>query len=381
MKIFSLVLNSVEFDSRVLKTAKTLSVYGDVTVFGLREAPDQPRLIAEGDYKILRPTAYAKRKGRGLGKRLAQGSAYLRYLFTVSIAARKGDVVICNDLTALLVGLLAKLYRPLLKLVYDSHEYQAHTRWVSPRKRWIIQWAERFALRFTAANVVVSPSIARAYVQDHGIKLPFVVMNCPRHQITAPTGRLRTKINAAPDDRILLFQGGLTEGRGIEQMLAAFALMQDSKLRLVFMGYGPLETKIQIAANTDHRVALVPAVPPGEVLEHTADADFGLCFLSDDCLNHRYALPNKVFEYLMAGVPVIVNDLVEVRQIIEHYAAGLVVPDVSLSAFAEVLEGLPSYRRPDFLAKLPELRATYCWEQQAQVWEGIMTDLGLERRK
>lgn len=380
MKIFSLVLNSIEFDSRVQKTAKTLAAYGDVTIFGLRDSPDQPRQIAGVNYQIARPIAYAKGNSRGLRKRLAQVSAYLRYLCVVGSAASKGDVVVCNDLTALPVGLLAKLCRPSLKLVYDSHEYQAHTRWVGRRKRRVIQALERFCLRFTAANVVVSPSIARAYVQDYGISLPYVVMNCPPQQAPAPTGRLREKIGAAPGDRLLLFQGGLTPGRGIEQMLEAFDLIQEPDLRLVFMGYGPLTARIQAVVQRDQRVALVPAVPSEEVLEHTVDAEFGLCFLIDDCLNHRYALPNKVFEYLMAGVPVVANDLVEVRQLIERHNAGVIVPNVGVPDLVAALKALSDYKRPEFLSGLGELRALYSWEQQALVWNGIMTDLGLERR-
>lgn len=381
MKIFSLVLNSVEFDSRVRKTAATLSAYGDVTVFGLRDTPGQSVQIAGTDYQIVRSIAYAKGNTRGLRKRLAQTSAYLRYLCVVGFAARKGEVVVCNDLTALPVGLLAKLFRPSLKLVYDSHEYQAHTRWVGPRKRRVIQALERFALRFTAANVVVSPSIARAYVQDYGIAPPHVVMNCPPRRDAMPTGKLRTKIASSPDSRLVLFQGGLTQGRGIEQLLEAFSLVPHPNVHLVFMGYGPLEIRIQAARQSDSRISLVPAVPPEEVLDHTADADFGLSFLIDDCINHRYALPNKVFEYLMAGVPVLVNDLVEVRQIIEEYSAGLVVPEISVPALARVLNALPDYDRADFLANLPELRSRYSWEEQAKVWEVIMADLGLERRK
>lgn len=381
MRIFSLVLNSVEFDSRVRKTAKTLSAFGNVTVWGLRDSPDQSPIISGADYLIERPITYAKGARHGLSKRLAQASAYLRYLVKVGFTARKGNVVICNDLATLPVGLVAKLFHPSLKLVYDSHEYQAHTRWVAPLKRWMIQQIEGFALRFTAVNVVVSPTIAKAYSRDYGIALPRVVMNCPPRLDSAPIGRLREKIFADPDDRIVLFQGGLTEGRGIEQILESFAQLSQPNMRLVFIGYGPLATRIQAAAKADRRIALVPAVPPGELLEYTIDADFGLCFLNDDCLNHCYALPNKIFEYLMAGVPVVVNNLVEVRQIIERYAAGLIVNDISVPALVAALKALPEFKRTHFLTCLPELRATYNWEQQAKVWEGIMSELGVKRSK
>lgn len=381
MRIFSLVLNSVEFDSRVRKTAKTLSAFGNVTVWGLRDSPDQSPIISGADYLIERPITYAKGARHGLSKRLAQASAYLRYLVKVGFTARKGNVVICNDLATLPVGLVAKFFHPSLKLVYDSHEYQAHTRWVSPLKRWFIQKIERFALRFTAANVVVSPSIAKAYSQDYRIALPHVVMNCPQQENCHSTGRLRTKIGAHPRDCILLYQGGLSEGRGIEQILAAFRELPNPKMHLVFMGYGPFESLIRTAAEYDDRIKLVNAVPPDEVLSYTADADFGFCYLSDPCLNYQYSLPNKVFEYLMSGVPIVANNLIEVRQIIERYAAGLVVNDISVPALVAALKALPEFKRTHFLTCLPELRATYNWEQQAKVWEEIMSDLGAKRCK
>lgn len=378
MKIFSLVLNSVEFDSRVLKTAKTLSAYGDVTIIGLRDDPKQTTKLSADGFEIERRIAYSKPNKPGIRKRIAQASAYLRYVIAVSLQARKGEVVVCNDLATLPVGLLAKIFQPTLKIVYDCHEYQAHTRWIGPYKRRIVQLFESFALRFTAATIVVSPSIAKAYAEDYNIPEPFVVMNCPPLKDSSPTGLLRKKIGASTDDFIILFQGGLTEGRGIEQMLEAFKQVTHSNLRLVYMGFGPLAAKIESSAKQDSRIALISAVAPSEVLAHSADANFGICFLIDDCLNHRYALPNKVFEYLMAGVPVLVNNLVEVRQLVDQFSVGIVIPELTSSEILRSLERLPDFDSKSFSAQLPELQRKFSWDQQAKVWDRIMADLNRE---
>ncbi len=376
MNVFSLVLNSVEHDSRVQKTAQSLSRYGMVTVLGLRHSGSQPISEAKGDYSIRRICTYKRSRIPGIVKRLRQAYSLLHYWYSATLIARKGQLVVCNDVWTLPVGLMVKLLKPRVKIVYDSHEYQTQTHWVGPLQCLLIMTMERVALRFVSATIVVSPSIARAYKEDYGIAQPVVVMNCPVLSSNARSGRLREQIAAGPDNFIFLYQGGLTPQRGIEQIITAFRSITDQRLRLVFLGQGPLEADIRVHAAHDCRVVLLKPVPPSELLMYTADADFGLCLLSHSCLNHYYSLPNKLFEYLMAGVPVIASDLLEVRSVLERFHAGIIANDLSTSSLAKALSDATSFNRTRFVQELAQLRMNLCWETQEEVWKGVLTQLG-----
>jgi len=96
---------------------------------------------------------------------------------------------------------------------------------------------------------------------------------------------------------------------------------------LVVMGYGALEDEVKEAAAKASNIHFQPAVPPDEVLYYTSSADIGLCLIENTCLSYYYSLPNKLFEYLLSGLPVLVNDMPEQRRIVEEFKCGWVVPE------------------------------------------------------
>lgn len=377
-KIYSLVLNSVDHDSRVRKTAATLSQFGEVEVLGLRGGNNAAGIVSQGDYKVRRVVRYSPHEGGRVGKVVRQLAAYVGFCCDAVMRIRGGDLVVCNDIATLPLGVAVQFLHPALKVVYDSHEYQAQARWVGRVKRAVIRLIEKICLPFTSEIVVVSPSIGEAYARDYDIPKPRVVMNCPPLARALPSGKLRAQVGGA-DSWILLYQGGLAQGRGLELIIEAFSQLHKINARLVFMGFGPLEHHIREAAETDARIVLVPAVPPEEVLSYTADADFGLCVLPDDCLNHKYCLPNKLFEYLMAGVPVLANDLIEVRRVVEEGKAGVIASFTSLQAATGAIEQALAFEQSQFRGLLESIRSKYCWAEQAQVWEDILMQLGFEK--
>ena len=137
------------------------------------------------------------------------------------------------------------------------------------------------------------------------------------HKIDAETvkvtalgkGRLRQALGLGSDDFIALYQGAFTINRGIEELLAMSGKLQGSRIQLVFMGYGKLQDSIAETASSSENVHFQPAVPYQEMLQYTKDADVGLVSVRPICLSYLYCLPNKLFECIQAGVPVLVNDL------------------------------------------------------------------------
>jgi glycosyltransferase involved in cell wall biosynthesis len=120
--------------------------------------------------------------------------------------------------------------------------------------------------------------------------------------------------------KILLYQGGLQSGRGIPVMLDAARTLND--VAFVFMGNGPLKTDILSAASHTPNVFHIPAVPVDEILEWSASADVGATLIENYGTSYYYSLPNKLFEYIRAGIPVIGSNFPEIGAIINQYQIG-----------------------------------------------------------
>jgi glycosyltransferase involved in cell wall biosynthesis len=166
----------------------------------------------------------------------------------------------------------------------------------------------------------------------------------------------------------VLYQGGFSRDRGIEQLLAAIDAVPGATL--VLMGYGVLEGWLREveAGRTDRRVRVMRAVPPSELLAWVRAADVVAMPIQPSTLNHRLTTPNKLFEALAAGVPVVASDLPGMAPIVRSTGAGQVVdpadPAAIATALRSILERPPqertSLRRTAHLAA----RETYNWDAQ-----------------
>lgn len=226
------------------------------------------------------------------------------------------------------------------RLVFDARELYTHLP-STTRRPWVrATWEVIQHLHIHRANCIytVSESIAQHLQKKHNTQNICLMRNIPAPQAAAPTRSLRERLALPPNVTIILHQGNLQKHRGATMMVEA--MLHTDNAVLVFMGHGPLRSDIEhLVQNLDlqAKVRFIDPVPPEKLLSVTASADLGLTFLEDCCLNHRYALPNKLFEYLAAGVPVIASDLPEISQIIQRFSVGCVVPPGNTKALAAAL--------------------------------------------
>ncbi len=156
-------------------------------------------------------------------------------------------------------------------------------------------------------------------------------------------------------------------GRGVEGLLKAFAAQDDGAHVLVLMGYGELTPLAKEFAEKHANIFVHPAVPPEVVLEYTASADVGVAYIDNPSLNDRYCLPNKLFEYIMAGLPVLVNDAPEMKRLVNGREIGAVLSELSPTSINLALAEVARRPRADLAANLSSTAADYCWENEARV--------------
>lgn len=175
--------------------------------------------------------------------------------------------------------------------------------------------------------IVVCDKIAGWYVENYPFMKDkiFVIRNIPEvfDDISTLKADLKQEFNIPDNSLLFIYQGGFFNGRGIKIMLDAFVGLPDKYV--VFMGFGPLVELISQYTRSYPNIFLKEAVPPSELIAYTRTADVGISLIENICLSYYYALPNKVFEYSMAGVPLIVSDFPEMSSYVDHYKIGWTV--------------------------------------------------------
>ncbi|OGN84007.1 MAG: hypothetical protein A2X23_04000 [Chloroflexi bacterium GWC2_73_18] len=226
------------------------------------------------------------------------------------------------------------------RLVYDSHElYLESGRMAEVRglRRRLLERSEGRLARRADAVVTVNEGIAAELWRRYRLaRTPLVVMNCPPRwhpeagEEPPPSDRLRATLALPTDRRILLYQGAFSPDRGLERIPRALLAPGLEAAVAVFLGYGPLRDELEALAADPRfggRLFVLDAVPPDELLEWTASADVSLIPTQPGTLNNRLTSPNKLFESLAAGVPVVVSRLPVVERLVADLDVGELVGD------------------------------------------------------
>jgi glycosyltransferase involved in cell wall biosynthesis len=315
-------LGPPRFASRVLKITGTLIRRG---IF------DRIVIIAtDGDHGPARESLGLGREAWRVGRRytgenasaLAKGFGILLWSLSVIRALASQDITYVNShsLSVLPLCVVLKVLKRA-KLVYDTHELETETVAAGKVRRIASKLIERSLMGFVDEVSVVNDAIAKWYQGSYNRKV-WVVKNVPHQTEAAPvrTYKLRRQLQIGDNELVFLYQGGMSRGRGIHLLLEAFASVPDR--HLVFLGNGDLAATVQAYSRKVRNIHHHPAVSPHQLNEYTPDADVGLCTFENVCLNHYLALPNKLFEYLVCGIPVLVSDFPEMCRVVSDLDCG-----------------------------------------------------------
>ncbi len=320
------VLNNFKNDSRVLKEAQTLKNKGYcVKVVALHEEPLLEYDSVSGIFThriIIKTKSWSKRK-------IVQVIKYIEFMFKFIKKYKNSDIIHCNDLDTLPIGVFIKLFfNKKVKIVYDAHEFEINQKpYQSKISIKLLYFLEKFLIKYADACFTVGVSIANEYCRTYHIK-PTVLYNAPRLIAPKKTNFFREKFCIDKKSIIMLYQGGLSRGRGLELLLDAFMVRKDDKVVIIFMGYGELEGYIKDLAAKCGNIFYHEAVPSNELLDYTSAADIAtVSYVNNNCLNYYYCMPNKFFEYTMAGLPVLVSNLKDLSENVKKYNLGVVVDE------------------------------------------------------
>lgn len=340
-----LLQRTSRFDNRVLREARALAAAGHaVTIVELAPVDGASEPVAPGVSRLsaLPPPAVKRRIPFKL-HRLVSG-------FTIARAAARlqPDVVHAHDVAMLPSGWLAARLSGAL-LVYDTHEFARGVAYRTRAFALLVRLVERLFVPRADAVITVSGGIAARLAELYRLRrAPVVVRNTADAAGSTDGPGLRAEIGVDSGIPLVLHQGAPARDRGCFTLARAVERLDG--VHLVFLGEGQPEFMAQLRSASNGRVHFVPTRPPEQLLAATAEADVGVTLLEDVCENHRLALPNKVFEYVAAGIPVVASDLPELRSLVDGYGIGVLVDPADPESVAGGIAAALADPRADAIA-------------------------------
>ncbi|MDD3742976.1 MAG: glycosyltransferase [Lentimicrobiaceae bacterium] len=251
----------------------------------------------------------------------------------------KCRLLVSNDLDTLPANFMAHLLKSV-PLVYDSHEFYTETPELvnRPLVKGIWERIEKFIFPRLNDIITVNESIAGLYLKKYNKPL-YVVRNIPSAVGLVPK-LSRDELQLPADKRIIILQGaGLNIQRGAEEAIEAMQYLHHTVLLIIGSG-DVIETLKTMATHPEisGKVLFRDKMPYLRLMAHTQHADLGLTLDKDTNLNYRFSLPNKLFDYIHAGVPVLASNLPEIARIINHYHIGRITDSHEPKKLAVLME-------------------------------------------
>lgn len=351
-RIIISVTSDLATDQRVLKVARSCFVNGyDVLLIG-RKLKNSSPLNLPFKYKRMQllfnhsALFYAEYNIR----------LFLILLFSCS------DILLSNDTDTLLANYLASKIRRK-KLVFDAHELFPEVPELVNRskKKYIWKKLEDWIFPHLSHSYTVCTSISEYYKKKYNIHMK-VVRNVPYYHYR---NKQNIKISY-PNKKIILYQGALNVGRGLEWVLEAMPFIENGVL--VIIGDGDIRQKLEEQTKTlklEDKVLFLGKIEAEKLHEYTPSAAIGLCLLENKGLSYYYALPNRIFDYIQAGVPVLATRFPEITTIVETYKTGVLINHYEPKYLAEVINNMleVSFDTNHFESVAKKL----CWEKEEKV--------------
>ncbi len=353
------VINCICFDQRVLKIAGTVNRLNcDITIIGRRL----------GDCCDAGSVPFKTKRFRMIFKRGFLFYAFFNIRLFFFLLFHRYDLLVANDLDTLIPNfLVSKLKR--IPLVYDSHEYFTGLPELIDRPfvRSVWKAVEKRIFPQLKYVMTVSEAIAELYENEYN-KRPVTIRNCSGSS-AGISAYSHKELGLSEDHLLLIFQGGgINIDKGGEELVDAANMTENVSLLIVGSGdvLPVLKQKVDML-NIGDRIKFIPKVPWEELMRFTKSADAGMCLEKDTNLNYRFSLPNKLFDYISAGIPVITGNLPEISRVILAYNCGIKIPSITPEEISKAIISLRDDN--DLLNKLKRnavnASASLNWEKEA----------------
>ncbi len=325
MNVLHLTHTDINSDSRILKEMHSLSKLDSYQVSGIGALMNKDHVSNNLDFINIYSIVLTSRKLIFLPSIIMHSLSVLELTYKMIFKAvkLKPKIIHCHDTLVLPLGAIVKLFTGA-KLIYDAHELESDKNSLTKTLGKMTLFVEKILWKFIDALIVVSPSIDKWYKDNVGKKHSEIILNSPVLESNVSIddkSYLREYFSISKNSKIFLYIGGLVDGRGIDLIVEAFK-NTDLKSSLVFLGYGKLSDDLKKLSQKYPNIYVHDAVPHEKVVSIAKSADVGLCLIQNVSLSDYYCLPNKLFEYCFAEIPVLASDFPDISYTVEKYSLG-----------------------------------------------------------
>lgn len=350
------VINDLVTDQRVHKVCTTLKNLGfDVVLVGRKQRASLD----------LAPREYRTHRMKLLFERGVLFYSFFQMRLFFYLLFRKHNVLVSNDLDTLMPNYLVSKLKGV-PLVYDSHEIFTEVPELVGQnfKQGVWRRVEKWIFPKLKNVFTVNQSISVWFYDKYKVR-PLVVRNMPRKGNETHATTTRAELNLPTDKKIVLLQGaGINVDRGSEELVEAMKFLPD--VHLLIVGSGDVIPQLQSIVTKERltdRVTFTGKVPHEALQKYTSIADLGVTLDKPTNINYRLSLPNKIFDYIRAGVPVLCSDLPEVARIVRDYKVGVVADSFDPKKLAETISNaLNSPEYQNWKANTKNAAEELCWE-------------------
>ncbi|MEI7723704.1 MAG: glycosyltransferase [Bacteroidota bacterium] len=376
MKLCIIVANSLRKDPRVIKQIRCAIDEGiDVHFVGFMDDNYNKEFLESVGchYSIIDLGKKYHGHLKSVIKTIYREFMHL-YLPIKTMVRIKPDVIHANDFNTLIQAYIAsKICK--CRVLYDSHEICAENIGIADKKirKNTIIVLEHLLLKRIGAMVSVSNAAAAYFSHKYKIQLPTVITNCP-YKSNMPIAK-----DKALDGFEALYQGQMYQGRGYEEFVRSAGFLKNN-ITLVIRGYGSIEgelRKIVADENLGNRVRFDGPVEIKDIVSKASESHLGVVLTQPLNINFKLTVSNKIFEYIHAGLPVLLSDIPEHRYLNEKFNFGIIVNEFSPTGIAECINFLATNPEKYNVLRNNAIKAsdTMCWENESKKLIGIYNRL------
>lgn len=330
-KVIVSVINDLVTDQRVARSCSVLNELNyDVLLVGREQKKSQP----------LQKRDYVCKRMKLLFEQGPQFYLFFNIRLFFVLLFHKADLLLANDLDTLLPNYLISKIKGI-PLIYDSHEIFCEVPELqsNPGKKKMWEGLESWIVPKLKCCITVNQSIANYFTEKYKVSFIFV-RNIPDYK-KIENLKSRSELNLPIEKKIIILQGaGINMHRGAEELVEAFQYLNDDYLLLI-IGSGDVIYQLKenvVKLGLQNKVKFIDRIPASELRHYTSNANLGVTIDKDSNMNYHFSLPNKVFDYMHAGIPILATKLPEIENLINKYHIGTFIENHEPKHIAEQIE-------------------------------------------
>ena len=374
MNILHITINPISLERRILNQVRSAIQHSHVVSVMYQEESSEDSGITNRDYTPI-PLRTPFHKGGPL--------KFMYYNWKVLRAGlnHEFDIIHAHDLWILPAATILSIWKKKA-LLYDAHEYYPGLEIFTRRKirKLLWTWSEKICIRRVENLITVSEPLGQLYRNRYHLSISVdVILNLPAYETPSPTKAV--KIPVSDDMLTVLYQGHFRPGRGLINLIEAIARVED--IQLVLIGGGELESELKKLThnlNIENRVSFMPYIPTDQLISTAAQADIGAVLFEPGSQNYAHALPNKFFEYVMAGLPVLASNIDTLDHYVNKYNFGITINPNDVQSISDCLAGISDNRNQLQIWHNNALSAAreLIWENEAEKLTNIYDNLKIK---